>query len=139
MIIGAMSAAATTVTVVPDVRPSAFLFDLDGTLALTDDIHFGVFKSILAERGVTVTPEFYSTHIHGRHNPDIFRDCLGALGGPPPAEAECMALAERKEAAFRAIVRERGLPPMVVRGPHTWRSRSQPRRRQACDCSLLKP
>lgn len=74
---------------------AALLFDLDGTMLVTDPIHEAVFREVLAARGVTPAPDFYGRFVHGRSNLDIFADLL-------PDEPDPKALDEEKEAMFRA-------------------------------------
>jgi beta-phosphoglucomutase len=76
----------------PD-RPTAFLFDLDGTLISSDPLHRAVFAEVLAPWGVDMTEDAYARHVHGRLNADIFADL--APGGDP------VSLGEAKEAEFR--------------------------------------
>jgi len=73
----------------------ALLFDLDGTMLVSDPIHEAVFRDLLAERGVALTDDFYTRSIHGRANIDIFADLL-------PDEPDPAGLSEHKEALFRA-------------------------------------
>ena len=76
----------------------AVLFDLDGTLANTDPIHFQVWQALLAPYGMTVDQDFYDRFISGRLNLDIVRDLL-----PQLSEAEGEAFSANKEAQFREI------------------------------------
>lgn len=73
---------------------AALLFDLDGTMLMTDPIHMGVFAELLASRGLTVDEDFYMAHIHGRLNVDFFAEFL-------PDEPDPEALSDLKEAEFR--------------------------------------
>ena len=76
----------------------AVLFDLDGTLANTDPIHFQVWQTLLAPYGMTVDQEFYDRHISGRLNPDIVQDLLPQLSAD-----DGIVFSANKEAQFRAI------------------------------------
>ncbi len=76
----------------------AILFDLDGTLANTDPIHFQVWQALLAPYGMTVDQKFYDRFISGRLNPDIVRDLL-----PQLSEVEGEAFSANKEAKFREM------------------------------------
>jgi HAD superfamily hydrolase (TIGR01509 family) len=71
----------------------AFLFDLDGTLIETDDMHAAVFAEIGGRHGVQIDRARYDREIHGRLNQDIFGDLF-------PAE-DPHAMADEKEARFR--------------------------------------
>ncbi|MGA1285312.1 MAG: HAD family hydrolase [Prochlorothrix sp.] len=53
---------------------TAILFDLDGTLANTDPIHYQVWADLLQAFSITLTPEFYNSHISGRKNRDLMVD-----------------------------------------------------------------
>ena len=76
----------------------AVLFDLDGTLANTDPIHFQVWQALLAPYGMTVDQTFYDRFISGRLNPDIVRDLLPQLS----VEAS-VAFSSSKESQFRQM------------------------------------
>jgi len=76
---------------------AALLFDLDGTLAHTDPLHFLAWQDALAEHGVEVDEAAYARHVSGRHNPQIVADLL-----PHLTESQGRAFAEAKEARFRA-------------------------------------
>lgn len=71
----------------------AFLFDLDGTLIATDDLHAEVFAEIGTRYGIRIDRERYDREIHGRLNEDIFGDLF--------PEEDRRALADEKEARFR--------------------------------------
>ena len=73
---------------------AALLFDLDGTMMMTDPIHMGVFADLLAPRGLTVDEDFYMKHIHGRLNVDFFAEFL-------PDEPDPEGLSDLKEYEFR--------------------------------------
>lgn len=73
---------------------AALLFDLDGTMLMSDPIHVAVFRDMMASRGLVVTEEFYERHIHGRLNVDFFAEFL-------PDEPDPQGLSEAKEAEFR--------------------------------------
>lgn len=72
----------------------ALLFDLDGTMLVSDPIHEAVFRELWIERGLPTPEGFYLARIHGRQNQDIFREFL-------PDEPDIQGLHERKEAMFR--------------------------------------
>ncbi|MGB3509457.1 MAG: HAD-IA family hydrolase [Microcoleaceae cyanobacterium] len=76
----------------------AILFDLDGTLANTDPLHYETWKDILNHQGVTIDHSSYKLHISGKTNPVIIQDLLPHLS---VAEAEKLAI--YKEARFREI------------------------------------
>ncbi len=76
---------------------AALLFDLDGTLAHTDPLHFLAWQEALADHGVEVDEAGYARRVSGRHNPSIIADLL-----PHLTSEEGRAFAEAKEARFRA-------------------------------------
>lgn len=76
----------------------AILFDLDGTLANTDPIHFQVWQTLLVPYGHSVDQAFYDHHISGRLNPDIVRDLI-----PQMSVDEGLVFSADKEAKFREL------------------------------------
>lgn len=74
----------------------ALLFDLDGTLAETDSIHFLIWQDMLHQHGLEIDRQFYQTRISGRLNPDIVRDLLPHLSDDEQAQ-----FIWDKEAEFR--------------------------------------
>lgn len=74
----------------------ALLFDLDGTLAETDSLHFPIWAELLEPYGIHVDWEFYQRRISGRLNPDILADLL-----PCVPEPEGHRLLQHKEGEFR--------------------------------------
>ncbi|NEP03632.1 MAG: HAD family phosphatase [Okeania sp. SIO2G4] len=76
----------------------AILFDLDGTLANTDPLHYETWKEILNNHGVIIDHNSYKQHISGRTNPAIIQDLL-----PHLSTTEVEELADYKEAKFREI------------------------------------
>ncbi|HEY9696837.1 MAG TPA: HAD family phosphatase [Trichocoleus sp.] len=83
----------------------ALLFDLDGTLANTDPVHFQNWQEILQTFGVSIDRSLYRTHFSGRRNIEIVQDVLPQLS--PEAGNE---LSAQKEAMFRTQVES--LTPM---------------------------
>lgn len=74
----------------------ALLFDLDGTIADTDSIHFETWKEVLHEYGVEIDRPFYQAHFSGRLNPAIVQEMLPQLSVEAGEQ-----VSDRKEAAFR--------------------------------------
>ncbi|MGI0488155.1 HAD family hydrolase [Pantanalinema rosaneae CENA516] len=75
---------------------TALLFDLDGTLADTDPIHFQTWQAVLQEYGLEIDRPFYQANFSGRLNAAIIQDLLPHLS---PAAGEALGL--YKEAEFR--------------------------------------
>ena len=46
----------------------AFLFDLDGTLILTDDIYYNIWEIILKDYNITLTTEIFNNYIQGNND-----------------------------------------------------------------------
>ena len=76
---------------------SAILFDLDGTLANTDPLHFKIWQEILAQYGINCDRSFYQEHISGNTNERLIARVL-----PHLSAEEAKQLAIDKEAQFRA-------------------------------------
>jgi len=87
----------------PDIYPGCIsmtlglLFDLDGTMADTDPVHFEAFNLLLGEFGRSVTLEGYKAEILGGVNAAIMKRLF------PDFDAQRhVVLADRKEALFRS-------------------------------------
>lgn len=76
----------------------AILFDLDGTLADTDSIHFAVWQDILVRFELDIDRAFYRQRISGRTNSKIIKDII-----PQLTLEEAWKLATEKEEAFRRL------------------------------------
>lgn len=83
---------------------AGLLFDLDGTLLMSDPLHRRVFAEILAPTGRVVDEAFYARHIHGPHNLDTFAELL------PGADAAWWDV--EKEARFRRLLAREGATPL---------------------------
>nr|WP_199064530.1 HAD-IA family hydrolase [Chromobacterium sp. ASV5] len=79
----------------------ALLFDLDGTLADSDPLHYRAFARLLEENGKTLTPELYQRHVVGGFNAGIMRALFPELSAERRQQ-----MADHKEALFRASVGE---------------------------------
>ena len=49
----------------------SFLFDLDGTLVVTDNIYLRIWSEILKPYNIDVDIEFYNTHIQGNNDANV--------------------------------------------------------------------
>ena len=76
----------------------AILFDLDGTLADTDSIHFAVWQDILIRFDLDIDRGFYRQRISGRTNSRIIKDII-----PQLTLEEAWKLATEKEENYRRI------------------------------------
>lgn len=54
----------------------AFLFDLDGTLVVTDDIYYDVWKQILINYNITLTKEIFEQFIQGNNDKYVINSLL---------------------------------------------------------------
>ena len=75
---------------------SAILFDLDGTLANTDPIHFTLWQNILKDYDIQLDQEFYQKNISGNTNAQVVAKILPQLSAQ---EGEQMGI--DKEAMYR--------------------------------------
>src|SRR5690242_10663195 len=80
-------------------RNRALLFDLDGTLCDTDQLHFGAYRTLLKDFGRSITLEHYEARIMGAPNDAIMREMF-----PDLEIARHRELADRKEALFRDAI-----------------------------------
>ena len=78
----------------------AILFDLDGTLADTDSIHFAVWQDILIRYDLDIDRAFYRQRISGRTNSKIIKDIV-----PQLSLEDAWKLATEKEENYRRIAK----------------------------------
>ncbi|MEL6930472.1 MAG: HAD-IA family hydrolase [Cyanobacteria bacterium J06600_6] len=76
----------------------AILFDLDGTLADTDSIHFAVWQDILVRYDLDIDRAFYRQRISGRTNSRIIKDII-----PQLTLEDAWKLATEKEETYRRL------------------------------------
>ena len=85
----------------------AALWDLDGTLIDSADYHFESWLAALKPENRSLTREQFAATF-GQRNDRILAGWLG-----PDAEPElALRIADRKERAYRRLIRERGLTPL---------------------------
>ncbi|MHC6225348.1 HAD family hydrolase [Pseudomonas sp. X10] len=77
---------------------TALLFDLDGTLTDTDTLHLQAFRQLLREHGRDLTQDEFGAQVSGRANHELFAELF-----PRAPLEQRLALADRKEALFRAL------------------------------------
>lgn len=56
-----------------------FLFDFDGTIVLTDDIYYDVWKNILLEFNVIITKEIFNKYIFGNSDDNVVRTLISGV------------------------------------------------------------
>jgi len=57
----------------------AFLFDLDGTLVITDDIYFNVWREILIKFNIVLTKQIFSQFIQGNNDKYVLNTLLANI------------------------------------------------------------
>ncbi|MGY1450888.1 HAD family hydrolase [Pseudomonas chlororaphis] len=92
------------------MKLSALLFDLDGTLIDTDDLHLNAYNQLLARWGKSMSLDYYKAHVMGFPDDMIFSGLF-----PHAPAAQYPELAAQKEAMFRAQLRETVPVPGVLR------------------------
>ena len=80
------------------IAPSAFLYDLDGTLVDSNPAHYRAWQEILAEFDQALDLPAYQAHVSGRTNAEIVQDFL-----PQLSVADGAALSDRKERRYRDL------------------------------------
>jgi beta-phosphoglucomutase len=86
----------------------AALWDMDGTLVDTAELHFAAWEEICREQGRPFSrADFAATF--GRRNPEIIRWLFGENRFN---EQEIASLGERKEVSYRAAARAQGVTPL---------------------------
>lgn len=85
----------------------AVLWDMDGTLADSERVHYLAWQETLNRHGVTYTYERFLADF-GRSNEDLLPELLNV----DPGDAIVMDVAREKEATFRQMAREEGLKPL---------------------------
>lgn len=94
----------------------AVLWDLDGTLVDSAELHWRAWRDVMAEEGHPVTHDQF-VQSFGKRNDLILAGWLGA-----DADAEyTRRLSEEKESRFRALVRAHGIEPLP--GVREWVAR----------------
>lgn len=76
----------------------ALIFDLDGTLAHTDPLHYRAWCDSLEPYGIEMDEAEYARRVSGRHNPEIIAELLPHLD-----DEEATEFAKAKEARFREL------------------------------------
>lgn len=84
----------------------AIIFDLDGTLADTEPIHFEAFAEIFRAEGIVLSRDEYFTRLIGYNDHDCFEIVLDehARAATP---AELQSLIDRKAAVYQAMIANR--------------------------------
>jgi beta-phosphoglucomutase len=94
----------------------AVLWDLDGTLVDSADLHWRAWRDVMAEEGLPITHDQF-VHSFGKRNDLILSGWLGEDADPD----RMRRLSEEKEARFRALVQAHGIEPLP--GVRAWVAR----------------
>jgi beta-phosphoglucomutase family hydrolase len=89
------------------------LWDLDGTLIDSGELHYEAWEEVLTELGRAFDRRTFAESF-GKRNDTILRDLLGIPGAPE----ELQRLSDRKEELYRTRVRARGVP--LLPGAAEW-------------------
>ncbi len=84
----------------------AVIFDLDGTLADTEPLHFAAFAELLAAEGIKLTRDEYFSRLIGYNDHDCFQAVL-AENGRPAGEDKIRELIERKARVYQHMIENR--------------------------------
>jgi beta-phosphoglucomutase len=84
----------------------AILFDLDGTLADTEPLHFEALRQVLGSRGITLTRERYFKELIGYTDHDCFLVMLRENQAPADRQAVDQLIAE-KAAYYQSMIEGR--------------------------------
>ncbi len=77
------------------------MWDLDGVIVNSGHHHFLAYREVLEPLGIQLAEDRYMTRLFGRRNEDILREVVGGRLD----DEEITRLAEKKEEAFRRLVR----------------------------------
>ncbi len=95
----------------------AVIWDVDGVLVMSGDIHYEAWREVLAGHGLTMSREQFD-ETFGMNNRNILRH----LYGQQLSDSQADEIARRKEAAYRERMRGRAQPFAGVR---EWLARLQ--------------
>jgi beta-phosphoglucomutase len=84
----------------------AVIFDLDGTLADTETLHYAAFTEVLRPEGIELSRADYFARLIGYDDHDCFEAVLKE-NGKDASEAHIARLAERKTASYMEVIRTR--------------------------------
>ncbi len=91
----------------------AVLWDLDGTLINSEELHWISWRDTMANEGIAITHEQFLSSF-GQRNDSIIPRWLGAASTPERIER----IADAKEELYRQLVRKNGISPLP--GVATW-------------------
>jgi HAD superfamily hydrolase (TIGR01509 family) len=86
----------------------ALIFDLDGTLADTEPLHFAAFREVLLPLGISLTLDNYFTRLIGFNDHDCFVTLLRESGKEPGSDLLDDLIA-RKAYSYQKVIAERNV------------------------------
>lgn len=89
------------------LQSRAVLWDLDGTLVDSTELHWIAWRDTMAAEGVSITRDMFEATFGWKNDP-ILRKWLG----DDVAEARKQRIADAKERSYRAALRAQGLQPL---------------------------
>ena len=96
-----------------NLQSRAVLWDLDGTLVDSGELHWIAWRDAMAAEGVTITPAMFEATFGWKNDPILRR----WLGDDTPDERK-RRVADGKERAYRTALRAAGLTPLP--GAREW-------------------
>lgn len=87
--------------------PRAVLWDMDGTLIDSEELHWISWRDTMASAGFAITHEQFLSSF-GQRNDSILPQWLGSAATPQLIDK----IADGKEALYRELVRQRGMSPL---------------------------
>jgi len=84
----------------------AIIFDLDGTLADTEPLHFEAFARVLHSEGIELDRDDYFSRLIGLDDRDCFTTVLKE-SGRTPSEGTLAAMVERKAGIYQRMIADR--------------------------------
>jgi beta-phosphoglucomutase-like phosphatase (HAD superfamily) len=86
--------------------PKAVLWDMDGTLINSEELHWTAWRETMANEGIAITREQFLSSF-GQRNDSI----IPAWIGPAATPEEVERIGEAKEQLYRQLVRQFGIAP----------------------------
>lgn len=94
----------------------AVLWDMDGTLIDSEELHWIAWRDTMADEGVAITREQFRSSF-GQRNDSILPQWLGAAATPENIDR----IAKAKEELYRQLIKRNGIEPLP--GVEDWVSR----------------
>lgn len=81
----------------------AIIFDFDGVIADSEQLHLKAFQATLTPRGIPLSRDDYYAHYLGFDDGGVFRQVMTDRGRPVPTGADLATLIDEKSAAYDAL------------------------------------